>query len=323
MANLNVEPGDEHARRDDRVDRARRAHAHQRLVVDRRLAQQVPVRLRVGRADRERQAQGRGEEPELPRRLGDVLAQPARCVGEPRHVRSAWHAVLRQGRAEPGDPRRPRVAGRACSRTSRCSAARRERRASSIWPIALAQSSCSAAKRSFATSPASAPISCASTTARCVRRAASSRRYLSLRLIRERAPGVGERSPLGSRTTSRCARRSRELRDALAQLPEDPWLLHQRSAAVDVERAPRVACRRREEVTGHVIAAARRAATSSASTRPARSTAASRTRSGSATGTRSTRFNFDWSLYLEADKAVKDALRGLRLGPSASRRRAR
>ena len=38
------------ARRDDRLDRARRADAHQLLVEHRRLAQQVPVRLRIRRA---------------------------------------------------------------------------------------------------------------------------------------------------------------------------------------------------------------------------------------------------------------------------------
>ena len=40
-----------HARRADRRHRARRDDAHQRLLVHRRLAQQVPVRLRVGPHD--------------------------------------------------------------------------------------------------------------------------------------------------------------------------------------------------------------------------------------------------------------------------------
>ena len=46
------------------------------LVVDRRLAQQVPVRLRAGAADRERKA-GRGrQESQLPRHQRDVLEEP-------------------------------------------------------------------------------------------------------------------------------------------------------------------------------------------------------------------------------------------------------
>ncbi len=105
MANLNVEPGASALAEMIALDRARRAHAHQRLVVDRRLAQQVPVRLRMGRADRGRRAQGRREESELPRRLGDVLAQP-----------DAWsanrdtfevHGTLYCGKGEPNqvDPR--------------------------------------------------------------------------------------------------------------------------------------------------------------------------------------------------------------------------
>ena len=56
MANLNIEPGD--ATLDELVGshRARRADGDQQLLVDRRLAQQVPVRLRARPADRERQA---------------------------------------------------------------------------------------------------------------------------------------------------------------------------------------------------------------------------------------------------------------------------
>ena len=81
------------------LDRARRADAHQRLLVDRRLAQQIPVRLRVGRADRGRPLTRRGEEPELPRRLGDVLAQPAR--GRRSRARFEVHGTQYCGKGEP------------------------------------------------------------------------------------------------------------------------------------------------------------------------------------------------------------------------------
>ena len=47
MANLNVEPGTSSLDEHRRLRSTRRADADQLLVVDRRLAQQVPVRLRV------------------------------------------------------------------------------------------------------------------------------------------------------------------------------------------------------------------------------------------------------------------------------------
>ena len=62
MANINLEPGDCDARGHDRRHRARRADEHQQLVVDRRLAQQVPVRLRMGPAHRAGPPDRRGQE---------------------------------------------------------------------------------------------------------------------------------------------------------------------------------------------------------------------------------------------------------------------
>jgi predicted Zn-dependent protease len=50
-------------RGDDRWHRARRPDGDQQLLVDRRLAQQVPVRLRMGTADRSRQAHHRRQDP--------------------------------------------------------------------------------------------------------------------------------------------------------------------------------------------------------------------------------------------------------------------
>src|SRR5260221_9487156 len=64
----------------------------------------------VGRADRGRKENRRGKESKLPWGIGDVLAEPPgrrRCE----HLRGARHAVLRQGRAEPGDPYRACGAG--------------------------------------------------------------------------------------------------------------------------------------------------------------------------------------------------------------------
>ena len=98
--------------------RARGADVLQPLLVDRRRTQQVPVRLRMGPVDRGRRTQGRGEEPQLPRHLRAVLAQPQRG-GRRRHLRGARHALLRQGRAEPGDPCRPCLAGLRIQRCGR------------------------------------------------------------------------------------------------------------------------------------------------------------------------------------------------------------
>ncbi len=98
------------AGRDDRLDRRRHPDEDQCFVVDRRLAQQVPVRLRVGPADPRRPAGRGGPQSQLPRRLGDLLALAGdgrRCLDDG----GDGHAVLRQGRAEPGDPRRPRQPG--------------------------------------------------------------------------------------------------------------------------------------------------------------------------------------------------------------------
>ena len=67
------------ARRHDRRHRARRADGDQLLVVDRRLAQQVPVRLRARAPHRERQASRSGEESQLPRHQRELLAQPRRA----------------------------------------------------------------------------------------------------------------------------------------------------------------------------------------------------------------------------------------------------
>jgi predicted Zn-dependent protease len=105
MANLNIEPGESTMEQMIAGIEHGVAHEHQQLVVDRRFAQQVPVRLRMGPADRRRQAHHRGQESQLPRHLCQLLAQPQACrrridAGSP------WHAVLRQGRAIAADPRR-------------------------------------------------------------------------------------------------------------------------------------------------------------------------------------------------------------------------
>src|SRR6185312_11909653 len=85
--------------------RARRPDGDEQLLVDRRLAQQVPVRLRMGPADRAGRAHDRRQEPQLPWNFGELLAQPG--AGRQRHdLRGAGYALLRQGRAVAADPGR-------------------------------------------------------------------------------------------------------------------------------------------------------------------------------------------------------------------------
>src|SRR5690606_1589598 len=108
------EPEPRAGRRDDAGDgrrgRARHLDADQRVVVDRRCARQVPVRLRVGPADRGRRTHDRGSQPELQGALGDLLAQP-RDGRRPHDDAGAGHAFLRQGRTGADRPGRPCVAG--------------------------------------------------------------------------------------------------------------------------------------------------------------------------------------------------------------------
>ena len=128
------------AGRDDRGHRARRADGDQLLVVDRRLAQQVPVRLRARAPDRERPARRRRQESELPRDQRELLAQP-RARRQRRHRCRCWG---RRTAARASRARRSAWATRrrrACSATSPCLAGRRRcRRARTPLPAATMES---------------------------------------------------------------------------------------------------------------------------------------------------------------------------------------
>ncbi len=110
MANLNLEAGDATLAEMIAGHRARRHDGDQLLVVDRRLAQQVPVRLRARAAHRKRKARRGRQEPQLPRHQRELLAQPE-ARRQRKHGPGARVAALRQGRAFAGDSRRTRVAG--------------------------------------------------------------------------------------------------------------------------------------------------------------------------------------------------------------------
>ena len=68
MTNVGLLPGDRLARGDDRRDRRRDPDGHEPLVVDRRQAPELPVRLRDRLGDQGRQAGAAAEEPDLHRR---------------------------------------------------------------------------------------------------------------------------------------------------------------------------------------------------------------------------------------------------------------
>ncbi len=104
MANINLEPGTSSL--DELIGQVERGvlDANQPLVVDRRLPQQIPVRLRACATDRERCARQGRAQPELPWRHRGFLEPAGRRRSRGRNAR---HGLLRQGRAEPDHSRRP------------------------------------------------------------------------------------------------------------------------------------------------------------------------------------------------------------------------
>ncbi len=96
-----------HARRDHRRHRRRHLHDDEQLVVDRRQADQLPVRMRAGQAHRARHAHHALQEPELHGHHAGVLGLVRR--GRRRGgLGRVGHAELREGTAGPGRAGRPR-----------------------------------------------------------------------------------------------------------------------------------------------------------------------------------------------------------------------
>ena len=134
---------------------------------------------------------------------------------------------------------------------------------------------------------------------------------LSIDLISGSQPRRGQRDADRQRPTDQARVTSllAELRAQRAVLPEDPYLLY----ATDGADSERFGHRRRLPAAADAVdavAPAQRAATSSASTPPARPTRPSGRRWASATGSRPSTFNLDWSLHLSGDKATKNAYAG-------------
>src|ERR1043166_5587328 len=101
MANLNIEPGS--STLDEMIASIRRG-----VLMRTNLSWSIDAsrnKFQFGRGGR-RPPRGVGKEPELSRRLGDVLAQPWQRR-RARVARGARHALLRQGRAQSGHPLRP------------------------------------------------------------------------------------------------------------------------------------------------------------------------------------------------------------------------
>jgi predicted Zn-dependent protease len=128
--------------------------------------------------------------------------------------------------------------------------------------------------------------------------------YLSLRLIRERRQASGS----VALDSDDALAMLRELRDVLRTLPEDPWLyINEAPQSTFSER--RASLPSAQDATGHVIAAAegRDLVGIYAAGTLYRGFANSL---GQRNWHEVDSFNFDWSLYLEADKAVKSAYAG-------------
>ena len=120
------------AGRDDRRHRARRDDGNELLVVDRRLAQQVPVRLRAGAADRARASSARSSR--IP-----TTAASARISGAASRASAMRTPCACWAR---------RIAARANPRRSSASAMRRPRACSRTWPSSAGNNNGSAWRNS-------------------------------------------------------------------------------------------------------------------------------------------------------------------------------
>ncbi len=235
----------------------------------------------------------------------DVLAQPARCrrAGD---LRSAWHAVLRQGRAQPGDPLRPCLAGVPVLRRRGVRRRVKER----FFDLADALGKELQRGEIAPLRPLRRALRFRALQPRQGAAGGQRRAGLSLAAPDPRAPpSLGERRLGCGRCTAACCAscgmcsvRFRRIRG---------FYINEAPQSTFSER--RASLPSAQEATGHVIAAA-------AGRDLVGIYAAGTLYRGFANslGQRNWHevdsFNFDWSLYLEADKAVKSALRGLRLG---------
>lgn len=143
-----------------------------------------------------------------------------------------------------------------------------------------------------------------------VRQAGSvTQRYLTLRLVREQRQASATIALAGDESDLALARESlAKLRDVLTHLPEDPWLLYSvEPHSTSSERRGRLP--RTEDVVQHVanVAAGADFVGFYAAGTIARGF-------GNSLGQRNWHevetFNFDWSLHLQGDQAVKDGYSG-------------
>ena len=98
MTNVGLLPGTDSLDVDDRRHRRRHPHGHEPLLVDRRQAAELPVRLRDRLGDQGRQARPAAEEPDLHRHQPALLGL-ARHARRTRRVDVLGDAELRQGPA--------------------------------------------------------------------------------------------------------------------------------------------------------------------------------------------------------------------------------
>ena len=146
-------------------------------------------------------------------------------------------------------------------------------------------------------------------------------RYLTLRVVRDRRQASATIALCGAGDLDRAKRTFRRVREMLAQLPEDPWLsIAEAPASTDFER--RGSLPPTEAVIAQVIEEAKGLdfvgfyAAGAISRGFANSL-------GQRNWHEVDTFNFDWSLHLRADKALKEGYAGFEWDPAVLSRKIR
>src|SRR5439155_14034775 len=294
----------------DRRHRSRHREGNQLLVVDRRLAQQIPVRLRARPADRQWKNFARRQEPELPRHQCELLAR-LEARRECRHVTRAGNAFLRQGRAFTGHPGRARGAG------VRVRERRRVRRGTLVMIenyfealASILDQAIAAGERYTAWFAAEESDFVRMNRGRVRQPGTVIQRQLRIQLVRGKRHASHSLSLTGTIATDREAisRAIALLRVALPELAEDPHLL-----LPEVVTSTRVqrdgTLPPSEAIVDEVLGAAKELDLVGllAAGPLYRGFANSE---GQRNWHAATTFNLQWSLYHHADKAVKSGLAG-------------
>ena len=227
-----------------------------------------------GADDRERQARGTSSRTRTTAASPRASGAAWRAVGNAETRAGAGHAVLRQGRAVAGDPRRPRVARLRVHRRRRVRrenelTARCEQYFERRWPASPCRSRWRRRRALHAPSFDAEDTDFVRMNRGKVRQPGTvSQRYLSVAADRGARHAEHSLSLSGDSrpTTPRCAMPSPSCATALPDLAEDPHLLLPADVSVSRDRCARRRCRRPRRWSTRCCARPT-ASTSSASTR--------------------------------------------------------